>query len=205
MMAFPAQNQHQQNHIHHFQFAQEEEKLDKFQELIAEDLLHPHHSCMLNKNLPLILILLLVSSQHAKEKTLIFQKQTAQTEEHQFAMDQEQMELLEKDADHHFQCAIGPEQSPSMELWEFQELIAKHYHSQLVVQLPEAKLALIAKLEKQVHQSLLLKLKPKLKLNNNGEISYQPAQIDLPSTVNQFAQKVKPLDALRLELQLRSQ
>jgi hypothetical protein len=68
---------------------------------------------------------------------------------------------------------------------------------------------LIAKLEKQVHQSLLLKLKPKLKLklklNNNGEISYQPAQIDLPSTVNQFAQKVKPLDALKLELQLRSQ
>ena len=113
-------------------------------------------------------------------------------------MQLEQMEPLDKDVFHHFQCVVGMPLTPSLELWVFQEKIAKKVLSQLVVQHTVDKQELIAILELLVH---LLKSPFKKKTIDN----FQLAPIDLLSTANQSALKVKPQDALKLELQLQHQ
>jgi hypothetical protein len=195
-------NQHHKHQPRIFHFA-EEEDTEMFQEKLAEDLL-----LQLLFTLPKMQDLListhhLVFSQHALELIQMFQRLTVLTEEHQFAMEREPTELQEKDADLHFHCAHGMPSLVVMEPKVLLELIAKPHHFQPVVQSPVDQPVLTAPSELQEHQSLLLK-KKRFK-RTRMSTSSQLAPIDLLSTANQFAPRVKPLDALKSELQLHCQ
>ena len=102
-------------------------------------------------------------------------------------MVKEPMESQMSAAHHYFQCAMD-----FQELMDTQVLIALLHHSQLVeVHTVDFQEETVLWEPVQHHQELHL-------LCNNKS---QPAPIDTPSTANQFALNLKPLDALSLELQ----